>query len=193
MNHRLRIFQILKIILASLVISAPVIAQVSTPAIIDGNQCRSIMLDSARVACYDALTDNENNKNRPNVPVQQPAVQNNTNSRLQEEYRVMQEELARRRNEAESDQGFKQYGLKDQRVTVEDGKEVIYDRIAALEEVYDGWLVTLESGQMWKQMSRKTYMLKVGQQVKISPAMWGDSFHLSVKELGSFIQVKRVK
>ena len=106
----------------------------------------------------------------------------------------MREELARIRPGTQPVQGYDRTVPNDkasEKYTDQD--ETVYGKIASLREIYDGWLVTLESGQVWKQMYNKNYMLEVGQKVKISPVRWGSSYRLSVAELGSFIQVERVK
>ena len=99
-----------------------------------------------------------------------------------------------RREPPASSAGLERYGRPEPRVvTDEDGDEILYDRIEALQKIPAGWLITLESGQVWRQMNSKRYRLREGQEVKIKPARWGNSYRLSVSQLGSFIQVERVK
>ena len=110
----------------------------------------------------------------------------------------MREELARMRQEEASGRGGAydpdSFGKSQQRiVTDDDGDRIMYDRIKELQTGQDGWLITLSSGQVWRQMYNKRYNLKEGQDVKIAPSSWGNAFRLSVKELGGFIQVERVR
>jgi hypothetical protein len=53
--------------------------------------------------------------------------------------------------------------------------------------------VTLENGQIWRQMQSQRYHLRVGHHVRIYGTRWGDSYRLSADELYGFIQVERVK
>ncbi|HUF72299.1 MAG TPA: hypothetical protein VMR74_05305 [Gammaproteobacteria bacterium] len=66
--------------------------------------------------------------------------------------------------------------------------------VAAVEESRPNLLtVTLENGQIWRQMQSQRYNLRAGHHVRISGTRWGDSYHLSADELYGFIQVERVK
>lgn len=72
--------------------------------------------------------------------------------------------------------------------------EEFVSTIAALDEkLRDRYTITLDNGQVWRQMLAKRYALRVGQEVRIYPTRWGDSYRLSSKELRGFIQVERVK
>ena len=189
-----------------LVITAPgkAQAQVSSNEINYFSRCRAISDNQARLSCYDRLYDQAVRAVTPGSEAE----------RLEAENRRMREELARIRGQAApapvvSSAPPRQYqrreppqararvgdfGKKQSRVEQDDnGKDVLFDRISELQKIANGWAITLASGQVWYQMYNKRYNLRVGQEVKISPTIWGDNYHLSVKELGSFIQVKRVK
>lgn len=72
------------------------------------------------------------------------------------------------------------------------GTELI-DTIARLEQIGPSlWLITLESGQKWQQMISKRYTLQAGDEVRIYPTRWGNSFRLSSERAGGYIQVERV-
>ncbi len=74
-----------------------------------------------------------------------------------------------------------------------DGKPELIDTIADLEQVGPSiWMITLESGQQWKQAVGKRYSLQVGEEVRIYPTRWGSAFRLSSSRLGGYIQVGRV-
>jgi hypothetical protein len=55
------------------------------------------------------------------------------------------------------------------------------------------FLVTLDSGQVWRQVESKMYRLKPGARVRVYPTIWGYSFRLTVIGQGGFIQVRRVE
>jgi len=189
---------LLKILLL-LALSISVSAQ--TPVYIDGSQCRNIKVDLVRVACYDSLTDDAMRNNgipaASSTPAPQPAQQGYIRDQLREKNLKMREELARMRQEEAGGRGGTNdpdsFGRSQQHiVTDEDGDQIMFDRIKELQTGQDGWLITLSSGQVWRQMYNKRYNLKEGQDVKIAPSGWGNAYRLSVKELGGFIQVERV-
>lgn len=89
---------------------------------------------------------------------------------------------------------IEEFGKKESYVVKnEDGEEILYDRIAALQKIPDGWIITLESGQIWRQTVSRRYALRKGLEVKITPSTWGSSYRLAVSKLGSFIRVERIK
>jgi hypothetical protein len=66
--------------------------------------------------------------------------------------------------------------------------------IASLREtVPNSYLITLENGQVWRQTTARAYPLQPGQQVRIYPTNWGDSFRLTSANSKGFIQVRRVR
>jgi hypothetical protein len=78
----------------------------------------------------------------------------------------------------------------------EDEKDLIelHSTISKLREYVPGrYLITLENGQVWRQMVAERYRLRVGHNVRIYPSRWGKSFRLSAEELKGFIQVERVR
>ena len=187
------------------------VAQVSSNEIGYFSRCRNIRDINARVSCYDDLYDR----------ALRAAAPRNDPSTLMEENRRMREELARIRGQAGSataaspggDSGIRnpypatgrnepypatgaveEFGKKEPRVVKnEDGEEILYDRIAALRKIPDGWVITLESGQVWRQTVSRRYALREGQEVKISPSQWGSSYRLVVSQLGGFIRVERIQ
>jgi hypothetical protein len=77
----------------------------------------------------------------------------------------------------------------------ERGEPIVFNSaISALREtVPDRYLITLENGQVWRQMLPKKYGLEVGQEVSIYSTRWGKSYRLTVENLGSFVQVERIR
>ena len=132
-------------------------------------RCREIPETAARAACYDAIMDTQKNQGQ---------ISPETQSILQENQRL-REEMARRRKA----------GADDNRA----GPTELVDRIAALETGPNGWIITLKNGQIWRQSINKRYHLQNGQQVRIYPTIWGESYRLSAEGNGAFIQVKRIR
>lgn len=76
----------------------------------------------------------------------------------------------------------------------EEQRNELRSTIASLRELQPNqYVITLENGQVWKQMHSQRYALTKGQQVRIYPTRWGSAFRLSAEELGGFVQVERVK
>ncbi len=66
--------------------------------------------------------------------------------------------------------------------------------IAELREtVPNSYLITLDNGQVWRQMEPKWFPLRVGQEVRVFPSNWGKTFRLSVQGLSGYLQVERVR
>ena len=174
-----------------------------TPVYVDVSQCRNISVDLVRVACYDKLADmalRQNGAaplaNQNQVP--QAVTPGSYSDQMREKNRQMREELARMRK-ADSSAGSvaeraDRIGSSDLRVaTDEDGNDILYDRIQSLSRGPDGWIITLTSGQIWKQLYGRRYGLKEGQEVKITQGIMGSRYHLTVAELKSFIYVERLR
>ena len=181
-----------------LIVPVAVVAQ--TPAYTDASQCRNITVDSARLACYDAMAKQSGAATAvKQYQAPQPVQRGNINAQMQEKNRKMREELARLRQEEQAGGGnsdadrINRFGKPEQRiVTNKDGEDVFYDRIESLQKGPDGWLITLASGQVWKELYNRPYNLKEGMQVTISPGALG-SYHLSAGNLNRFIYVKRIR
>ena len=76
----------------------------------------------------------------------------------------------------------------------DDGRQELHDKINALQRTPAGaWIVTLASGQVWRQTVPEHFNLTAGDEVRISPSKWGESYRLSSGSLRGFIQVERVK
>ena len=177
-----------------LVISMAVYAQ---PVYVDVSQCRNITVDLARVACYDNLADIAMKRNGPSsVNNENSEPQANLNDQLREKNREMRAELARLRKQGAAGgsdaERMEQFGKPQRIVKNKDGEDILYGRIKSLQRSQSGWVITLDSGQVWHQKYTKAYRLKEGQQVKISPSSWG-GYRLTVSELGSFIRVERIR
>lgn len=85
------------------------------------------------------------------------------------------------------------FGLPE-KAAEQEKKEELRGSIAELRETYPNqYMITLVNGQVWRQMVPERYMLQVGQDVRIYPTRWGQSYRLAVEKLGGYIQVERVK
>jgi len=207
------------ILTAILAVPTAVPAQVSSNEINYFSRCRDIREAQARLDCYDDLYDRAV---RALTPRNDPDRLMDENRRMREElarirqqtgpgpaseevqgysrntptYSAAQDRAAEfgRPRPAPAVSRAEDFGKKAPDVVKdENGKDVLSDRIAALQKGQNGWVVTLDSGQVWRQMYSKSYNLREGQQVKIAPTIWGGAYRLSVSTLGGFIQVERMK
>lgn len=70
----------------------------------------------------------------------------------------------------------------------------LFSSIASFTEIQPNqYVITLVNGQVWRQMRTERYNISEGQDVRIYPTRWGSSYRLTVKELGGFIQVERIR
>jgi hypothetical protein len=74
-----------------------------------------------------------------------------------------------------------------------DRREVVSTIVALRQTVPNSYLITLENGQIWRQMRPKKYLLRPGQEVRLYPTRWGEAFRLTAGDANSFIQVERVR
>lgn len=87
------------------------------------------------------------------------------------------------------------FGLPASREEQDKEIEELHSTITALSEtVPNAYMITLENGQVWRQMTPdSTYRLQVGHAVRIYPSRWGSNFRLSAEPLRGFIQVQQVR
>ncbi|MFO7285516.1 MAG: hypothetical protein C0P79_001585 [Gammaproteobacteria bacterium] len=85
------------------------------------------------------------------------------------------------------------FGKRQPRRKVEERPELRSTIVALRETVPNTYLITLENGQVWRQMEGSRYPIHVGDSVRIYPSRWGGSYRLSVENVHGFIQVERVR
>lgn len=88
------------------------------------------------------------------------------------------------------------YGKENQALVVSrsDGTEELLDEVSGLDTFKPNMLdITLDSGQVWRQVYPKRFDLREGDMVRIYPSRWGDNYRLTTARLSGFIQVSRVK
>lgn len=74
----------------------------------------------------------------------------------------------------------------------DNGESELIGRVLALEQPTPYvWVITLEGGQKWQQVTSKRYNLEKGDTVRIYPSHWGNNYRLSSEKAGGYIQVKR--
>lgn len=185
-QHLLAVATLASVILAALVLgAAPVSAQVAST---DIRQCFDIADDAARIRCYDNVARALNGQ-APLPPLYQaPTLYPET----QAPAAAGTQPVA-----SSADTGDDQvvtFGLPRARVDGLGEDAVLYDRIAELDKSgFGDYVVTLESGQVWKQTSAQEYHLREGQEVSIRSTSWGSDYRLHADGVPGHIQVTRVQ
>ena len=77
--------------------------------------------------------------------------------------------------------------------TDEGGQDRLHDSIVALEKRNNLWVVTLGSGQVWRQTYPRTLLLREGDEVEIYREGIGSGYRLATPRLSGFIRVERVQ
>ena len=139
--------------------------------------CAALQNDTERLACYDAR---ERQRMLDAIPVAKPEGRST---------KVAPERAERPQPPAAGSND--DFGKPQPQIPR--GRELV-DRIASIHfnEVRERY-ITLENGQVWKQVIDKRYELRAGQTVRIYPTRWGSDYRLSVEDLNGFIQVQRIE
>jgi hypothetical protein len=70
----------------------------------------------------------------------------------------------------------------------------LISNVAKLQELdRNRFRITLENGQVWEQMETRRFVLVQGDEVRIYPTRWGNSYRLSSSSHKGFIQVQRLR
>jgi hypothetical protein len=73
------------------------------------------------------------------------------------------------------------------------GQEILAKVTEVRETVPNTWTITLDNGQVWRQTTPKSFVLRPGMEVRLYPTKWGDSYRLTSGGPNGFIQVERVR
>ena len=186
----------------------PVMAE--QPLTIDVSRCVNIKSAIERLTCYDELADqarqtysdreaidlsepeSDSGSDTPVTTIEQESVAAAAvvkSSPAVEQVPVTEKTIDQTNRVAEENFGLPPEKRDDEKDLVE-----LHSTISKLREYIPGrYLITLENGQVWRQMVAERYRLRVGHNVRIYPSRWGKSFRLSAEELKGFIQVERVR
>jgi hypothetical protein len=148
----------------------PVLAQQdSGPVTVEVSECLELESPDERLACFENRVDTarqEGSAAPPAEPSVTPAP-----------------------NDADYDSADKTLDAP----SPADRPEIVGTIAGLRETVPNAYLITLENGQVWRQMRPKAYPLRAGDAVRIYPTNWGPAYRLTVEGIGSFIQVERVR
>ncbi len=174
------------VIMAALVLSvAPLNAQVAST---DIRRCADIAEDAARIRCYDNVARALNGQ-APLPPLYQaPPLYAETQAPVASSTQPIASSADT------GDDRVVTFGLPGARVDGLGDDAVLHDRIAELEKSgFGDYVVTLESGQVWKQTSAQEYHLRKGQEVSIRSTTWGSDYRLHADGVPGHIQVTRIQ
>jgi hypothetical protein len=180
------------------------------PVTIDVSRCIHIKSAIERLTCYDELADqaqqtrsdleaadlservSDSASDAPVTMVEQEGVAATAvvqPSQVKEEVPVTEQTINQTGRVIEENFGLPPEKQEDEKDLIE-----LHSAISHLREyVPSRYLITLENGQVWRQMVGTRYRLEVGDKVRIYPSRWGESFRLSAEGLKGFIQVERVR
>lgn len=181
------------------VAALPASAQSQDSVMVDVSSCVDIENDFERFQCYErqaqenrsaprASEENANEQAGPPITVPDPAARNRR-APVAETPAPARSRAPQTREQAEA-----RFGLPEVRETREEEVIELTATVAEVEQLTRGILrITLDNGQVWRQMVSKQYRLRPGYEVRIYPSGWGDAFRMSSSRLGSFIQVERLE
>jgi hypothetical protein len=164
-----------------------VLAQGSDEAAADLNECVNLESPEERFACYEARRDavlQEREHAQTAAEAEAAAQADATEPELPSTEAAQTHPNAEPAHQAESPAQPGQPALPPE----------VFATITALREtVPDSYLITLDNGQVWRQVRPKWYPMRVGHEVRVYPTGWGTSYRLSVSGLNGFIQVERAR
>lgn len=99
-------------------------------------------------------------------------------------------------NESSLLERIRNFGEKEPAVSLStdgSGQDRLHDSITALEKRNNLWIVTLSSGQVWRQTYPRNLLLREGDEISIDQEGLGNSFRLATPRLSGFIRVERVE
>lgn len=192
-------------LLGGLLTSQLVSAQNSESVTVDVADCIELESATDRLACFEARVDavlEEQDAGEAAGADEPVAV---TRNRGDDDARADRNEPTRSERRAQRRAAREQEKIAQRQARLEQTAADLAERqaraaeafsgtIAALDErLPDSYVITLDNGQIWEQTAPKRYPLHVGLDVEIYPSQWGPSYRLTGQNLGSFVQVRRVK
>jgi len=193
-----------------IVMCAPCTAMAEQPLTIEVSRCVHIKSAIERLTCYDELADQaqQTHSDMEAVDLSEPESGSTSDapvttiepesvaataavqpSPVKEQVPVTEQTMNQAGRVTEENFGLPPEKQEDEKDLVE-----LHSTISKLREYVPGrYLITLENGQVWRQMVGERYRLEVGDKVRIYPSRWGESFRLSAEGLKGFIQVERVR
>jgi hypothetical protein len=177
------------VLLGGLLGLPPALAQDSGSVTVDVGQCVELESAAERRACFGAEVDAVLEAHGTTESDDASAVTQGAETDQGET--ANGERLARPESPAED--GIETRAVDASRES-EEADHAYHGTITALRERLPyAYVITLDNGQVWRQVDPKKYPLRTGLEVRIYPSRWGESYRLSGEGTGSFILVRRVR
>jgi len=159
----------------------PALGQDSGSVTVDVDECVELESAEDRLACFGAQVDAALEERDSPDPEDRVAV--SQDGEVVEDQAKSDETPTRSERRAA-----------EQRREPESAESEYFGTITAMRErMPNRYVITLDNGQTWEQVTPKWYPLRPGLTVRIYPSNWGDSYRLTGENSGSYIQVRRVE
>ena len=165
-------------------------------------QCAEVDNVLERLACYDELSSDDTASPQPSVPAASPPVVNRPQPAaparaVTESVPAPESTQAAESDEPVAEDDISSFGQAPEQArveTLEDGEKALVDTITEIKRLDSTRvLITLASGQVWRQTVGKRYLLREGDTVRITASDWGNDYRLSADGKRGYIQVSRTR
>lgn len=154
-------------------------AQQAENLTIEASECVALVTPEERLACFDAQVERSRQGGSPRPVSGSPA---SVTPPAAGSHEVT--------SPADATAGFP----RESRRRADPAVPLVIATVTALREtVPNSYLVTLDNGQVWRQVQPMRYLLRVGMAVQIYPPPWGSTLRLKATDLSGYIQVERVR
>ena len=174
---------------------AAMAADNTAPVMIDASDCIELNRPIERLTCFEdrveaAKQAPASRPPRTDLPV--VSIPRNTASQPQQaqpEPAPDPQTATNTGNSVEDD-----FGILDNTDNRKDRGQELVARITGIKELNPNrHIITLENGQVWEQTATKRFALATGDEVRIYPSRWGNSYRLGSMSHNGFIQVRRLR
>ena len=165
-------------------------------------QCAEVDNVLERLACYDELSTDNAATPPPSAPAASPPVVNRPQPAaparaVTESVPAPESTQAAESDEPVAEDDISSFGQAPEQArveTLEDGEKALVDTITEIKRLDSTrLLITLASGQVWRQTVGKRYLLREGDTVRITASDWGNDYRLSADGKRGYIQVNRAR
>jgi len=165
-------------------------------------QCAEVDNVLERLACYDELSTDNAATPPPSAPAASPPVVNRPQPAaparaVTESVPAPESTQAAESDEPVAEDDISSFGQAPEQArveTLEDGEKALVDTITEIKRLDSTRvLITLASGQVWRQTVGKRYLLREGDTVRITASDWGNDYRLSADGKRGYIQVSRTR
>lgn len=152
------------------------------------HECAEVANVLERLACYDEIANDDSA-----TPAQQPTPATSSPVVTRPPASPPPQPVIEAEPAGEDDTA--DFGQAQARIeTTDAGEKALVDTITEVKALdATKVLITLASGQVWRQTVGKRFLLREGDTVRITPSAWGEEYRLYVDGKRGFIQVRRAR